>query len=232
MKSLKDALALLGLSAALVLSGPALADDDDDDDGGRTFEVTVTNLTGGQSFTPILVATHDPSVRLFEVGQEASAELATLAEGGNVAPLSQALLATGRVSDTADSGGLLDPGQSVTIRVTASGGATQVSLVAMLIPTNDTIMAFRNLPLPRGRSATVNRGPAYDAGSEPDDELCDNIPGPFCGGAGESPPNPDPDPLDEGFVHIQAGIQGIGDLSPTTFDWRNPVAEVTIRRSR
>lgn len=224
MKSLKEALVLLGLSAALVLSGPALADDDDDAE--RAYEVTVTNLTRGQTFTPILVATHDSSVRLFELGQAASDELATLAEDGDVGPLTQALLATGKVSDTANSGGLLGPGESVTITVSADGGARQVSLAAMLIPTNDTFMAFRNLALPRDRSTTVSRAPGYDAGSEPNDELCANIPGPVCGGQGASP-----DAGGEGFVHIQAGIHGIGNLDAAERDWRNPVAEVTIRRA-
>ena len=73
--------------------------------------------------------------------------------------------------------------------------------------------------------ATVSRSPGYDAGSEPNDEDCDNIPGPVCGGEGASP-----DEGGEGFVHIQAGIHGIADLDPAERDWRNPVAEVTIRR--
>ncbi len=222
MKPLKQALVLLGLSAVLALSGPALAGDDN---GGRTYEVTVTNLTRGQTFTPILVATHESSVRLFEVGNAASDELATLAEDGDIGPLAQLLLATGKVSDTANSGDLLGPGESVTIAVSAAGGARQVSLAAILIPTNDTFLAFRNLALPRGGSTTVSRSPAYDAGSEPNDELCVNIPGPVCGGQGASP-----DAGGEGVVHIQAGIHGIGNLVAAERDWRNPVAEVTIRR--
>jgi hypothetical protein len=31
-------------------------------------------------------------------------------------------------------------------------------------------------------------------------------------------------------VHIHSGIHGIGDLRPEHFDWRNPVARITIRR--
>lgn len=230
MKRLVLSLSAVAVAGLLAGVPPALADDDDDDDDGAVFEVTVTNLTRGQSFTPILVATHEPSVRLFEVGEAASEELATLAEGGDIGPLEQSLLDTGKVSDTANSGGLLpdgllEPGESVTITVTADGAARQVSLAAMLIPTNDTFMAFRNLALPRGRSAIVGRSPGYDAGSEPNDELCENIPGPVCGGEGASP-----DAGGEGFVHIQAGIHGIGDLMAAERDWRNPVAEVTIRR--
>jgi hypothetical protein len=31
-------------------------------------------------------------------------------------------------------------------------------------------------------------------------------------------------------VHIHAGMHGIGDLDASVRDWRNPVAQVTIRR--
>jgi hypothetical protein len=33
-------------------------------------------------------------------------------------------------------------------------------------------------------------------------------------------------------VHIANGIQGVGDLAPAMFDWRNPVASVSIRRMK
>ena len=71
--------------------------------------------------------------------------------------------------------------------------------------------------------------PAYDAGSEPNDELCAKIPGPACGGEGGSP-----DASGEGYVHIHihihAGIQGIGDLTSADYDWRNPTARIVIKR--
>jgi len=37
----------------------------------------------------------------------------------------------------------------------------------------------------------------------------------------------------EGYIHVHAGIHGIGGpggLDEATFDWRNPVVEVTIER--
>ena len=36
----------------------------------------------------------------------------------------------------------------------------------------------------------------------------------------------------EGFVHVHAGVHGIMSLAPETYDWRNPVVGVTIRRVR
>jgi hypothetical protein len=195
------------------------------------FEVTVTNLTRGQQFTPILVASHQKGVRLFTLGSPASSELATLAEEGNTVPLAALLLATPGVSDIAASAGLLNPGQSVTISVDAGGGFDHLSVAAMLIPTNDGFFALNGVEGPRGDQTLTLYSPAYDAGSERNDELCASIPGPFfaeCGGAG-SGGKPGGG---EGYVHIHAGIHGIGDLDPAQRDWRNPVAQITIRRSR
>ncbi len=47
----------------------------------------------------------------------------------------------------------------------------------------------------------------------------------FCGGEGGSP-----DADGEGYVHIHAGIQGIGDLTSADYDWRNPTARIVIKR--
>ena len=69
--------------------------------------------------------------------------------------------------------------------------------------------------------------PGYDAGSEPNDELCASIPDPPCGGEGGSP-----NAGGEGFAHVQAGIHGIGDLSAADYDWRNPVATIKVERVR
>ena len=69
--------------------------------------------------------------------------------------------------------------------------------------------------------------PGFDAGSEPNDELCKNIPGPTCDGMGLSPGDNDGD---EGYVHIHRGMHGIGDLAADVYDWRNPVAKITVTR--
>jgi hypothetical protein len=187
--------------------------------------VTITNLTRGQSFTPILVASHRGNVGLFAVGTPADEGLATLAEGGDVGPLTKSLLDDPRVIDVAASAGLLGPGMSVTVTVAAGRKAGRISVASMLIPTNDTFFGLNGVPAPEGRRTLVYRSPGYDAGSEPNDELCAFIPGPVCGGEGGSP-----GVGGEGYVHIQAGIHGIGDLDPAERDWRNPVAQITVRR--
>jgi hypothetical protein len=188
------------------------------------YEVTITNVTRGSFFTPILVASHRPGVNLFTLGQPASPELATLAEGGDIMPLEQILLGDSNVAGTGHSDGLLGPGQSVTVQVPAKN-ANQISLAAMILPTNDGFIALNGVEVPRSGSQTF-MVPGYDAGSEFNDESCANIPGPLCGGVGSSPG------VDgEGFVHVHAGIHGVGNLTAADYDWRNPMASVTVRKA-
>ena len=213
---------ILGLCAA----GAALLSGAGNAAAASEFEVTVTNLTRGQRFTPILVASHKAGVRLFELGTPASPELKTLAEEGNVAPLTTLLLGNPNVLDVVNSGGLLDPGKSVTQRVSTRGS---VSVAAMLIPTNDGFFAVNDAEGPNGHDTITVFSPAYDSGTERNDETCASIPGPNfveCGGpgGGGAPGG------GEGYVHIHAGIHGVGDLNPALRDWRNPVARITIRR--
>ena len=211
---------ILLLAAGLLSLGVAQAET-------AYFDVTVTNVTRGQIFTPLIVATHKPSIAFFEAGAPAIPELAAIAEGGDTGPMA-ALLGSvpNLVSGIGFGTGLIFPGGSETIRVSATPGFGRVSLAGMLLPTNDTFVSINSVLLPRGNKATSLSAIAYDAGSEPNDEDCDNIPGGAdCGGEGGSP-----DEGGEGYVHVSAGIQGIGDLAPAAYDWRNPVARVTIQR--
>lgn len=187
------------------------------------YEVTVTNVTRGALFTPVLVVSHRSDVSLFALGQPASAELAVLAEGGDIEPLAQALRANSQVTGVANSEGLLRPGQSVTVQVPAQG-TDRISLAAMILPTNDGFVALNGVAVPRGGSQSY-MALGYDAGSEPNDELCASIPGPQCGGEGSSP-----SAGGENFVHVHAGIHGVADLKAADYDWRNPIANVVIRR--
>jgi len=215
-------LGLLAAGGALLLGTAGLASATD-------FEVTVTNLTRGQQFTPVLVASHKAGVRLFELGGPASPQLKTLAEEGNVAPMTALLLGNPNVRDVVNSGGLLGPGKSVTQRVSTLGGFDNVSVAAMLIPTNDGFFAVNDAEGPNGQESITVFSPAYEAGSEGNDETWASISVPFlveCGGpgGGGAPGS------GEGYVHIHAGIHGVGDLDPALRDWRNPVARITIRR--
>ena len=75
------------LISTLLVSASALAEST-----SRIYEVTITNLTAGQAFTPIIATTHDSSIALFEPGQPASDEIEMLAEGGDTMPLLEAIV--------------------------------------------------------------------------------------------------------------------------------------------
>lgn len=212
--------------------------------GGPRYEVTVTNITRDQRFTPILVASHREGVHLFALGDPASAALETLAEEGNTGPLTTLLLGMSDVADVQSSpapppaDNLIAPGESITVSVEAKAGFNHVSVAAMLIPTNDAFFALNGMPGPRGNETVTFFAPAYDAGSEVNNEMCASIPGP---GFPECVTGGNPDGNgggamtvggEEGFVHIHGGIHGIGDLSAAHRDWRNPVAKIMIRRVR
>jgi hypothetical protein len=187
----------------------------------KTFEVTITNITKEQIFTPLLLATHTGAVSLFTPGQPASDELEMQAEGGNPMPLKGLLDGDPGVLNTAVAGGLLMPGQSVTVEIRGNGKFNRLSITSMLIPTNDAIVGLRSMKLPsRSVMAAV---PAFDAGTELNDEDCDNIPGPDCGGEGFNMAG------GEGYVYISNGISGVGDLASYAYDWRNPVARVVVK---
>ena len=199
------------------------------------YEVSITNITKGQTFTPRLVVTHRRSVSLFNLGEPASNELAILAEDGNTEPLTNLLASQGRrVGDIQTDGGLLEPGQTTTITIHAPHNVRRLSMAAMLIPTNDTFVSLNSARLPN-RGTNVYYLQAYDAGTEFNDQNCANMPGPRCGGQGSSPLPAD---TDEGFVHISNGFHDIGSqdengneiLGPFVYDWRNPVARLVVRR--
>lgn len=188
-----------------------------------TYQVTITNATMGQTFTPRLAATHTEG-NFFVVGDPALPEIATIAESGDITP-AMALLesAPELVTDIAVGDGLLGPGETQEIMIEGNPGDL-LTVIAMIIPTNDGFTAVNAYPLPAAGSTTLTTI-VYDAGSETNDEDCANIPGPVCGGAGESPNDEG-----EGFVHVHSGIHGIADLSTANYDWRNPAAKVTITR--
>lgn len=221
---------LLISAALLSLSAAAHAD------GRARWRVEITNVTAAQTFTPLLAATHSSGVDLFEPGEPASAALATLAEGGDIGPLTVVLEAAGhRVADIQTNGGLLGPGETATLVLRGYPGL-RLSLAGMLIPTNDTFVGIDSEFLPV-YGGTRLLALAYDAGSEANDQNCANIPGPRCGGEGVSPGVNDGD---EGFVHISNGFHELGSgagpngeiLSPAPYDWKNPVAIVKIQRIR
>ncbi len=130
---------------------------------------------------------------------------------------------------------VLLPSESNSITTGASRNAKYLSAAALLGATSDAFYAVRNVRLPYGIGDSVQiLANAYDAGSEANAESAATV-----GALGAT----DDDPMTgtginengEGYIHVHAGIQGIGGpdgLVPSTYDWRNPVVELTIERIR
>ncbi len=215
--------------SAVIFLGTALASCDTmAAEHEEMYEVTITNITHGEFFTPIMVASHHRGIKLFELGKPASPELEVMAESGNTNPLAEGLLSSGHALDVAQATAPLPPGKSVTLRVKTNSEYQHISVASMLVPSNDAFFALNGVRVGKNKHKITKYSPVYDAGSEINDELCVSIPGPgfVCSGEGTNPET------GEGFVHVHPGIQGIADLDKAQFDWRNPAAKITIKRVR
>lgn len=203
-------------------------------DPAPTYTITIENLTSGQYLTPPNVALHERNVSIFERHQPASAQLQALAENGDVpgmATLLQSVLddtAEGVSAVAGDSP--LAPGASVTVHLT--GDASRLSLVAMLICTNDGFAGADTRPLVMPTGATFTyKALAYDAGTEVNTELdADLVPAPFCLGSDIGSGETNPALAEGGVVARHGGIAGVGDLDES-FDFRRLVASITVTRS-
>lgn len=194
----------------------------------RAYEVKITNITSASQFTPILAVAHSRRASLFTLGNEPRTALAVLAETGNTADLQARLLSNGNVGAaetfTPDGSPLTFAGETLEFIIETDEDFRYFSMASMILPTNDSFAALDTVALPTSGSVSYY-ALGYDAGSEMNDEICVNIPGPTCNGSGEfSGLN------GEGFVHISGGIHGIGDLPANVYDWRNPIAKVEITR--
>jgi hypothetical protein len=225
-------------AAALIAVSPATAGD------ATEYQVTITNLTGGQPLTPPAVATHRLPLDVFKVGAPASFGVKEIAENGNLGPLLDAYAASPFVSASlAAPGGPLVPeglpgsamfDDTTTFTITASHGANYLSFVSMLICTNDGFTGVSGLRLPKrvGDSVTVLTN-SYDAGTEINTEdfadivpPCQGLVGVSSGEAGTGISNP---ALAEGgVIHMHPGIAGIADLVHAVHGWTDPVALVNI----
>lgn len=219
---------LAAMLAATLLTTAAWADNYG---AGRDaiYEVTITNITRGQVFSPPVLVLHSRDIALFEVGAPAIDELALVAEDGAGQPLADLISPLPQVFEAQATMAPIPPGGSATYRI--SGPRSSVlSIVSMLVNTNDAFFAIDSETLPFRRHATRTYDAlGYDAGSEANNEDCAFIPGPACpAGSG----NARAEVNAEGYVHVHRGVHGIADLAADAYDWRNPVARITVLRTR
>jgi hypothetical protein len=215
------------LLALLLLTLPCLALQGAQAQQPAIYQVRVTNLTRGQILAPPVAITHTRDFQLFHLGAPASPGLAAMAEDAVTDTLFDELGANPEVLDFASADGPVMPGATAVVEVKSLFPHDLITVTQMLVTTNDAFFAAGGAPGPRGpqeRRLTFYAN-AYDAGSEANTEDCATIPGPPCGN-----PMVRDTAGAEGFVHVHAGIHGIGDLDAAQLDWRNPVAKVTVVR--
>jgi hypothetical protein len=246
VKSSISKVGLLGIilaASTIALTPAAMAGHNND----RIYRVTITNATHGQPVAPSVIATHTDAFRLFELGPAPVAgdpgydnyfALAAMAETGYPFRVLDQVAASEGVWDavalpTDRTPPVLLPGESNSTVISASGEAKYLSAVAMLGATNDAVYAVRGVELPKGVHDSVHVfANAYDVGSEANAESPATV-----GALGST----EDDPVSgigineggEGYIHVHAGIHGVGGpggLDAATYDWRNPVVEVTIER--
>ncbi|REL31760.1 spondin domain-containing protein [Thalassotalea euphylliae] len=149
----------------------------------QTIDISITNLTHAQNFTPRLVIAHDNTVDAFEVGEEASTALAWLAEAGviedeqNAASSGQNFEALLGPEDTDNGsntwhrfGGLLAPSMTLSYPFDTMD-KPYLSLLSMLVPTNDAFVGLDSIVIPTEPGTYTYFLNAYDAGTELNDEL-------------------------------------------------------------
>ena len=232
----------------LVMAAPAFGHSKD---VTRSYDVTITDLTGGQPLTPPVVATHRGKHPVFEVGQPASVGVREIAENGNNAPLLAQLSADpfDQISDftEAGSGPLVPAGKPgsamfddhVSFTIDAGRSAKRLSFVAMLICTNDGFTGADSLRLPHAVGDTTSAETnGYDAHTEINTEdyadivpPCQSLIGDH---AGESDPGTavsNPALAEGGVIGHHMGIQGVDDLSPAIHGWTDPVARIEVERT-
>jgi len=145
---MKKSLTALLISASLLTSANVIARD-------RDISVEITNITNATYFTELLVATHDHNTRLFELSTAASPNLQAMAEGGNINGLIEDLEAAGSEYIANPAAGLLAPGATTeAVFNRPEKNHRFLSIVAMLLPTNDGFVGLNGLPIPKKRELT------------------------------------------------------------------------------
>ena len=197
---------------------------------GLGVNVTITNLTRGITFAPLLIVVHAQTNQLFKVGQKSSYEMQIMAEKGDISEL---VLRTGNSAQfhSNPANGMLGAGKSTggSIRYIKESN-THLSIVGMMLPTNDAFVGLGSVKIPTEVGTYVYYAKAYDAGTEANDELASSISN-FATGRDGTGLNV----ATEGFIHIHRGVVGdtnahggISDLDSMRHRWLNPVARVEV----
>ena len=198
-------------------------------------EVKLVNNTGSSYFTPLLLAAHTNTAHLFMTGMPASAALKAMAEGGDISGLVTELTSDGADIVENPAAGLLAAGANAVATLTTDTTNDSLSIVAMILPTNDGFIGLNNWKVPTEPGIYKVHLHAYDAGTEANDEKTGSIPQPGPTGADIGTGGTGVAMNAEGFVHIHRGVLGdtdvaggASDLDSTKHRWLNPIATAII----
>lgn len=206
------------------------------------LEISITNLTHGNHFTPILITAHDDASHLFQSGEMASPALQKMAEGGDIADLAAAAMGNNEITVENPAMGLLAAGAKTSGIMLDTQTMTHLSIVAMVLPTNDAFVGLDAWKIPTTAGTYTLNLNAYDAGTEANDEIINGggMPGtpgiPAApGGDGGTNGTGVMDGSSNTKVHIHPGVLGdtdtaggMSDLDSRIHRWLNPVARVIV----
>jgi len=204
----------------------------------RKYSITVTNLTSGQPFSPLVYSLHYSGFSPFTIGMPSTIGLEKIAESGAADDFISAARSNPDVVISDHATGLTLPGETKMLSVTlsidmAKSNQLLFSLVNMLGNTNDAFAGVDGAAigaLAVDQSLTLN-AISYDAGTEMNTESAATVPGPAGGGEGFNALRDDI--ADQVTVHPGAVTHDDGKVDSTLTQihrWDNPVARITITR--
>ncbi|MGV6816872.1 MAG: spondin domain-containing protein [Thiotrichales bacterium] len=232
MKALIFSAALLALAGCSNDNNSSNSSTESDTEGTVTptsYRVSLINLTNGQPFSPPAAILHGNDFKAWSIGASASAAVEMLAESGN----GSALISASNSSATFSGAAVLLPGASLSFDITSDENQTALTLATMLVNTNDAFTGVNSLDL-SGMQAGEERAllvPAFDAGTEMNDELQAHIPGPAGGGEGFNQARDDVTSVvtyHGGIVGKDDGLNASALSEAERFD--NPVMKVVITK--
>lgn len=185
----------------------------------EAYRVTIQNLTANQIFTGIHARSHSSRSPLFKSGE--------------FLPESSLLFFQSGLFLTEPASVSVPPGATITFPIDAKRRQRFFSLICPLHATDDGFVGIESIPLPTKRKRIVTvLANAYDAGLFDNTESCEGNtlltslrPPEECS---QTPTQVTLQPNSPIVIHN--GIHGIEDISPAKYDWKNPVAKITIQK--
>lgn len=202
-----------------------------DNDPIAEYSVQLVNLTENQPVSPLAIILHRDGYHIYQSGDVASTELEQLAEGGDPADIKTTADNSTTVLSSSTGTAATLPGSTSDFTVQGSGSEILLSLVGMLVNTNDGFIGIDSVNLSQlGLGETLQLvANVYDAGTEMNSELTTTVPG--LGGEGFNMTRDDSNAISghPGVISSADGLPGSGLNQSHRFD--NPAARIIVTRT-